>query len=275
MSEKTFGFIGCGNMGGALATAACKSGVGRVLLANRTQAKAEALAARLEGMGAAVAVAENAGVAEEADYIFLGVKPQMMADMLGSIAPVLAARARAGRRFVLVTMAAGLTVARIREMAGADYPVIRIMPNTPCAIGKGMILCAAHGVTEAEKTAFCEGMAAAGRLDWLEEHLIDAGSAVSGCGPAFAYLFMEALADGAVECGLPRAKALEYAAQTLAGAAGLVLESGQHPGALKDAVCSPGGSTIVGVQTLENHGFRGAAMDCVIDTYKKNKELGK
>lgn len=131
MSEKTFGFIGCGNMGGALATAACKSGVGRVLLANRTQAKAEALAARLEGMGAAVAVAENAGVAEEADYIFLGVKPQMMADMLESIAPVLAARARAGRRFVLVTMAAGLTVARIREMAGADYPVIRIMPNTP------------------------------------------------------------------------------------------------------------------------------------------------
>ena len=275
MSEKTFGFIGCGNMGGALATAACKSGVGRVLLANRTQAKAEALAARLEGMGAAVAVAENAGVAEEADYIFLGVKPQMMADMLGSIAPVLAARARAGRRFVLVTMAAGLTVARIREMAGADYPVIRIMPNTPCAIGKGMILCAAHGVTEAEKTAFCEGMAAAGRLDWLEEHLIDAGSAVSGCGPAFAYLFMEALADGAVECGLPRAKALEYAAQTLAGAAGLVLESGQHPGALKDAVCSPGGSTIVGVQTLEKHGFRGAAMDCVIDTYRQNLEMGK
>ena len=89
----------------------------RQLLANRTQAKAEALAARLEGMGAAVAVAENAGVAEEADYIFLGVKPQMMADMLGSIAPVLAARARAGRRFVLVTLAAGLTVARIREMA--------------------------------------------------------------------------------------------------------------------------------------------------------------
>ena len=273
MSEKTFGFIGCGNMGGALATAACKSGVGRVLLANRTQAKAEALAARLEGMGAAVAVAENPGVAEEADYIFLGVKPQMMADMLESIAPVLAARARDGRRFVLVTMAAGLTIARIREMAGADYPVIRIMPNTPCAIGKGMILCAAHGVTEAEKTAFCEGMAAAGRLDWLEEHLIDAGSAVSG--PAFAYLFMEALADGAVECGLPRAKALEYAAQTLAGAAGLVLESGQHPGALKDAVCSPGGSTIAGVHALEDGAFRATAIHAVVAAYEKTRALGK
>ena len=250
MSEKTFGFIGCGNMGGALATAACKSGVGRVLLANRTQAKAEALVARLEGMGAAVAVAENAGVAEEADYIFLGVKPQMMADMLESIAPVLAARARAGRRFVLVTMA-------------------------PCAIGKGMILGAAHGVTEAEKTAFCEGMAAAGRLDWLEEHLIDAGSAVSGCGPAFAYLFMEALADGAVECGLPRAKALEYAAQTLAGAAGLVLESGQHPGALKDAVCSPGGSTIAGVHALEDGAFRATAIHAVVAAYEKTRALGK
>ena len=275
MSEKTFGFIGCGNMGGALATAACKSGVGRVLLANRTQAKAEALAARLEGMGAAVAVAENAGVAEEADYIFLGVKPQMMADMLGSIAPVLAARARAGRRFVLVTMAAGLTVARIREMAGADYPVIRIMPNTPCAIGKGMILCAAHGVTEAEKTAFCEGMAAAGRLDWLEEHLIDAGSAVSGCGPAFAYLFMEALADGAVECGLPRAKALEFAAQMVLGSAKLVLETGKHPGDLKDAVCSPGGTTIQGVRVLEEQGFRAAAMDAVIAAYEKTVAMKK
>ena len=191
------------------------------------------------------------------------------------IAPVLAARARAGRCFVLVTMAAGLTVARIREMAGADYPVIRIMPNTPCAIGKGMILCAAHGVTEAEKTAFCEGMAAAGRLDWLEEHLIDAGSAVSGCGPAFAYLFMEALADGAVECGLPRAKALEYAAQTLAGAAGLVLESGQHPGALKDAVCSPGGSTIAGVHALEDGAFRATAIHAVVAAYEKTRALGK
>ena len=275
MSKKTFGFIGCGNMGGALAAAACKSGVGRVLLANRTRAKAEALAAQLEEQGAAVAVAENPGVAEEADYIFLGVKPQMMADMLESIAPVLAARDRDGRRFVLVTMAAGLTIARIREMAGADYPVIRIMPNTPCAIGKGMILCASHGVSEEEKTDFCEGMAAAGRLDWLEEHLIDAGSAVSGCGPAFAYLFMEALADGAVECGLPRAKALEYAAQTLAGAAGLVLESGQHPGALKDAVCSPGGSTMAGVHALENGAFRATAINAVAAAYEKTRALGK
>ena len=104
---------------------------------------------------------------------------------------------------------------------------------------------------------------------------IDAASALSGSGPAFLYMFVEALADGAVACGLPRAKAMEYAAMTMAGSAEMLLATRQHPGALKDAVCSPGGSTIVGVQTLENHGFRGAAMDCVIDTYKKNKELGK
>ena len=112
-------------------------------------------------------------------------------------------------------------------------------------------------------------------LDALEERLIDAASALSGSGPAFMYMFVEALADGAVACGLPRAKAVEYAAMTMAGSAEMLLATRQHPGALKDAVCSPGGSTIVGVQTLENHGFRGAAMDCVIDTYKKNKELGK
>ena len=118
-------------------------------------------------------------------------------------------------------------------------------------------------------TIFC------GLLDALEERLIDAASALSGSGPAFMYMFVEALADGAVACGLPRAKAVEYAAMTMAGSAEMLLATRQHPGALKDAVCSPGGSTIVGVQTLENHGFRSAAMDCVIDTYRKNKELGK
>ena len=104
---------------------------------------------------------------------------------------------------------------------------------------------------------------------------MDAASAVSGCGPAFAYLFMEAMADGAVACGIPRAKALEYAAVTLIGAGEMVLQTGQHPGALKDAVCSPGGSTIAGVRALEEHGFRGAVMDCVIAAFEKNQKLGK
>ena len=104
---------------------------------------------------------------------------------------------------------------------------------------------------------------------------IDAASALSGSGPAYLYLLLEALADGAVACGLPRAKAMDYAAMTMAGSAEMFLTTKQHPGALKDAVCSPGGSTIAGIRVLEQHGFRSAAMDCVVAAYHKNKELGK
>lgn len=262
------GFIGCGNMGGAIARAVCAAAdPGRVFLANRTPAKAEALAAQLQ-----CNTASNEAVFAGCELIFLGVKPQMMADVLAAAAPVLAARED---RFVLATMAAGLTIDRIRRLAGGDYPVIRIMPNTPAAIGKGMIQYCAAGVTEAETREFCRLLQAAGRLDPLPEGLIDAASSVSGCGPAFAYQFIEALADGGVACGLPRAKAVEYAAQMLAGSAQMVLESGQHPGALKDAVCSPGGSTIQGVRTLEQRAFRGAVTDAVIAAYEKNRDLGK
>ena len=118
-------------------------------------------------------------------------------------------------------------------------------------------------------------MAGAGLLDRLEERLIDAGSAVAGCGPAFLSLFLEALADGGVSCGLPRQKALVYAAKMAEGTARLMLETGQHPGVMKDAVCSPAGSTIAGVRALEQHGFRAAAMDAVISAMERNRDLGK
>ena len=130
-------------------------------------------------------------------------------------------------------------------------------------------------VTEETINAFCKVLSFAGLLDRLPEKLIDAGSALSGCGPAYTYIFLEALADGAVACGIPRAKALEYAAATLEGAARMYLETRTHPGALKDAVCSPGGSTLAGLRALEQNGFRSAAIECVHATYNKNKELGK
>ena len=118
-------------------------------------------------------------------------------------------------------------------------------------------------------------MKEAGRFDELPENLIDAGSAVAGCGPAFAYMMIEALADGGVACGLPRTKAIEYAAQMLAGSAEMVLKTGEHPGALKDAVCSPAGSTIQGVRALEERGFRSSLFEAVAAAYEKTKELGK
>ncbi|MEI3347427.1 MAG: pyrroline-5-carboxylate reductase [Dysosmobacter sp.] len=264
-----YGFIGTGNMGGAMARAARRALSGQeVLLANRTPAKAEALARELD-----CRTGDNAAVAQEADYIFLGVKPQMMAEMLAGIAPVLAQRKN---RFILVSMAAGLTISRLQELAGGDYPILRIMPNTPSAIGAGMVFYTpGPGIPDEEVRAFLETMAGAGRFAPLPEHLMDAGSAVAGCGPAFADLFLEALADGGVACGLPRAAALTFAAQMMLGTAQLALESGAHPGALKDAVCSPGGSTIQGVRTLEKAGFRSAVIEAVIAACEKSADLGK
>ncbi len=257
------GLIGTGNMGSALARAAAKAvKPEEILLANRTKAKAEALA---EELGCRAGTNEEA--AKNCKYLFLGVKPGMMADMLAPLKPVLAAR---DDRFILVTMAAGLSIADIRQMAGGPYPTVRIMPNTAVAVGQGMTVgCASPEVSEEERREFSLLLSASGRFEYLAEDLIDAAGALSGCGPAYVYLFLEALCDGAVECGLPRAQATHLAAQTLIGAATLLLESGSHPGALKDAVCSPGGSTIAGVHALEAGGFRGTVMDAVTAGYEK------
>ena len=192
----TIGFLGCGNMGGAIARAVCKAADPQnVWLANRTAAKAEALAAEL-GCNTTI----NDEVAGRCDLIFLAVKPQMMEELLAPLRFTLAERPS---RFVLCSMAAGLSIARIQEMAGSDCPVIRIMPNTPASVGAGMIQYCTSNVTAEEEAEFLKLMAPAGRLDAVPESLIDAASCVSGCGPAWVYQFIEALADGGVACGLP------------------------------------------------------------------------
>ncbi len=261
------GFIGAGNMGGALATAVAKAVGGEyVYLADPCADKVAALA---EEIGANVC--DNATLTGECDVIFLGVKPQVMADVLATL-PL----GERNEKPLLVSMAAGLSTTAIREMAGVDAPIIRIMPNTPVAVGQGMILYTATADVTAEQTAaFLEMLREAGRLCAIDEARIDAASAVSGCGPAFVYLFIEALADGGVECGLPRAQALELAAQTALGAAEMVLKTGRHPGDLKDAVCSPGGTTIAGVHALEDGAFRATAMGAVSAAYQRTLELKK
>ncbi len=263
----TYGFIGTGNMGGALATAVAKRGES-IVLANRTPAKAEALAAKIGGK-----VMDNFAICKTCDFIFLGVKPQMMAETLKPLQQVFFQRSTP---FVLVSMAAGLTISAIQKMAGGEYPVIRIMPNTACAVGQSMTLyCCSQTVGAQRLQEFLDAMKESGELEEISEELIDAGSAVAGCGGAFACLFMEGLADGGVAVGLPREKALRFAAQTLLGTAVLARETGVHPGALKDAICSPGGTTIAGVHALENRGFRAAAMDAVIAAYDRTNELKK
>ena len=259
-----YGFIGCGNMGGAIAKALAKATTDFAI--TDRSGKAIALAAEIP-----CGYFSSEEIASRCERIFLGVKPHMMKGVLEPLREILAEK-----KPMLITMAAGLTMAQIEEFAGCEIPVIRIMPNTPVAIGKGVIqYCCNDQVTREMLGDFLYDMRFGGILDCLEERLIDAGSAISGSGPAYVYMFIEALADGAVACGIPRAKAMEYAAATVIGAGEMVLATGQHPGALKDAVCSPGGSTIAGVRALENHGFRAAAMEAVIATCNRNKELGK
>ena len=259
---KTIAFIGTGNMGSALARAAAKSGLAdALLLSNRSPEKALRLAAELGGE-----TADNRAAAGRADVLFLGVKPQMLEEMLAGIRDVLAGRKE---RFLVVSMVAGYDLETLSGLLGGA-PVIRIMPNIPVSVGGGVSLFAASdSVTAGEKEFFRALMAPSGIVEETDEHLMDAATGVTGCGPAFAAMFVEALADGAVTCGLPRAQAYRCAAQMLKGTAELLLETGEHPAALKDRVCSPAGSTIEGVRALEKSAFRSAVTEAVIASYEK------
>ncbi len=261
-----YGFIGTGNMGGALATACAKAVEPEsILLSNRSPEKARVLA---EKLGASCA--DNETIARDCDVIFLGVKPQTMSRMLQPLQSILA-----GRRtpFVLVSMAAGVTIEALQAMAGGRYPVLRVMPNTACAVGAGMTTYACSPeVTDSQRQTVLDSLSASGLLEEIEENLMGAGSAVAGCGGAYACLFMEGLADGGVLCGLPRKKAQRMAAQMLLGIATQALST-DETGALKDAVCSPGGSTIAGVRKLESLSFRSAAMEAVIAAWERDKEM--
>ncbi len=259
-----YGFIGCGNMGSAIAKALSIK-TGDMILTDRS-GKAAALAASL-----GCAYGDNQTVAASCHRIFLGVKPQMMEEVLKPLQGIFAEK-----KPLLISMAAGLTTQRIAEMAGTSLPIIRIMPNTPVSVGAGMTLYCHNDFVDGETLAdFLSDVSACGQWDLLDENLIDAAGVVSGCGPAYMYMFMDALAEGAASCGVPKDKALSYAAATMIGAAKMVQQTGQSPENLKNAVCSPGGSTIAGVRALEKAEFSDAVIDCVNAAFKRNQELGK
>ena len=258
-----YGFIGCGNMGSSLARALAT--VTKDIAITDRSGKAKTLAAEL-----GFTYTDTATIASNCDRIFLGVKPQMMADCLAPIQSILIAK-----KPLLITMAAGLTTEKIAQMAGGSLPIIRIMPNTPTAVGKGMIpYCYNNLVEEPVLADWLSDMTPCGRLDALQEDQINAASALSGSGPAYFYLMLEALTDGAAACGLPREKALDYAALTMEGAARMLLDTSADPAALRKAVCSPGGSTLAGIGILLERDFPSAVKDCVLAAYKRNLELG-
>ena len=266
MTKYEAGFIGAGNMGGALALAVLKKVSGDMVAVSCSSR--ESSEAKAEKLGCRAAKAEE--ILSSSRYVFLGIKPQTVRSVVrGLEASVHDSGA------VFVSMIAGVSLESLAEMLGADKKIIRIMPNTACAVGQGVVLiCANANVSDEDLSDFEAMMEHSGMTDRIDEKLIDAASAVSGCGPAYAYMFIEALADGAVKCGLPREKAIRYAAQMLLGSAELTLKSGKHPELLKDEVCSPGGSTIAGVAELEEYAFRSACIAAVNAAYEKTKKLG-
>ena len=285
----TISCIGCGNMGTALmkgalsaasASAAGNFAVEKIGFADEDRQKAEAAAALLGG----TVFASNPEAVREGDYVFLAVKPQILSAVLEEIAPAVNERLSAavnaggknsGKPPILVSMAPGWTIDKIQAVLGIKAPVVRTMPNTPSLISRGVIAMAASPEVPAERAVELEKiLGGAGLVDSLDEKYMDAVTGLSGSGPAFVYLFIEALADGGVRAGLPRDKALRYAAQTVLGAAAMVMETGKHPGELKDMVTSPGGTTIAGVTALENGAFRASAINAVEAAWKRSIELG-
>ncbi len=258
----TIGFIGCGNMGSALAMAVYRSNQAeKIYLSNRTQEKAITLAEKTEGV-----VTDNLGVCEKADIIFLGIKPQMLSDVVKEIKEPLQKRKH---RYVLVSLLAGKDIRTLEDNFGR-VPIIRCAPNIPAQIGSGITLFSANQyISEAEKEYFKKLMLPSGYVEEVDEHTMECANGIMGCGPAFAAMFVEALSDGGVACGLRRDKALLYAAEMMKGTAEMLLETNMHPAQLKDSVCSPGGSTIQGVRKLEENNFRAALIDAVIATFEK------
>jgi len=266
--------IGSGNMGTALMKgASVVVGAENISYCDVDEPKAKAAAASLGG----AVCASNIQAVKEGDFVFLAVKPQIYKAVLEEIAPAVKERlsAHTEKTLTLISMAPGWTIEKIQTVLGVKAPVVRTMPNTPALVSRGVIIMAPSAEVSPENAAALEKiLSGAGLVDRLEEKYLNAVTGLSGSGPAFVYLFIEALADGGVRAGLPRDKALRYAAQTVLGSAAMVLETGKHPGELKDMVTSPAGTTIAGVAALENSGFRAAAINAVEAAWRRAVELG-
>lgn len=263
----TIGFIGVGNMGTIVARVVAHNETQPLLLANRTISKAEQLATELHGK-----VCSAQEIFEQAEVVFLGVKPDQVIDVLETYQLTLQQRSS----MLVISMAAGLTLEQIATVLPKQHRIIRMMPNTPLAVGDGVVSYASSENSLPDDRELFEGLLRSHALVIaVEETKIDAATAVAGCGPAFVYVFIEAMADAGVQQGLSRELALQLAAKTVQGSGAMVAESTKHPAILKDEVCSPGGSTIAGVARLEQTGLRASVIEAVAASYKRTQELGK
>lgn len=263
----TIGFIGLGNMAEAM--------IGGMLAKKVTMpeqvlgyARTEATRARRKEQFGISICENNSKVAEKSDLLFLAVKPQFLGEVLEEI------RDSVKKDTLVISIAAGKTLEFLECGLGADHKICRCMPNTPALVGEGCTaVCTNEKVTKEELEQVVKLLASFGRASVVTEKQMDAVVAVSGSSPAYVFLFIEAMADGAVQAGMPRTQAYEFAAQAVLGSAKMVLETGKHPGELKDMVCSPAGTTIEAVKVLEEGGFRGLVMDAMEACVERNRKL--
>lgn len=261
------GFIGAGNMGSAMMGGIISSGTVEaqdIIASDIFQATLDDLSGEL-GVNTSIS---NRDVVDFSDIIILAVKPQYLPDAISGISDM------DFTDKVVVSIAAGQSLARLKELFGKDLKLIRVMPNTPALVGEAMSALSPNElVTEEDTEIVVELFEAFGKAEIVPEKLQDAVVGISGSSPAYVYMFIEALADGAVAEGMPRAQAYKFAAQAVLGSAKMVLETGEHPGVLKDNVCSPGGTTIEAVAALEALGFRNAVIEAERVCIDKSREL--
>jgi pyrroline-5-carboxylate reductase len=269
MPQLRLGFIGAGRMATALARGFIEAGLAApegLVASDPLPAAADAFARACGGR----THRENRRVAAEADVLFLAVKPQQADEALADL------RGEVGARHLVVSIAAGVPLSVLAQLLGPGPRLVRVMPNTPCLVGQGASgYCLGPGATPDDARLVGQLLGAVGKAFEVPEKLLDAVTGLSGSGPAFVYLVIEALSDGGVRMGLPRDVATALAAQTVRGAAEMVLSTGLHPGVLKDQVTSPGGTTIAGLQALEEHAVRGGLMAAVQAATLRSVELGK
>ena len=266
---KKVGFLGAGNMGEAMIKGLLQAGLVPAASIAATDARPERLAQITKHYGIRAATSNSALVAES-DVVILAVKPQIMAAVLKEIAPSV----DGGR--LLISIAAGLATRTLRAQLGKMARLIRVMPNTPALVLEGVTAIArAEGLEAGDMETAQELFGAVGRVVVLDEDALDAVTGLSGSGPAYVAIVIESLADGGVKMGLDRATAMTLAAQTVLGSAKLILDTGTHPGQLKDMVSSPGGTTIAGIAALEEGGVRRTFISAVERATLRSRELGK
>lgn len=264
---KIIGFIGAGNMGSAIIGGISAAGLypdGAVLIYDKNE---QACAVCCEKYGACRAKSVSE-LAEKADILFLAVKPNVLYAVIDEIKASLKPSA------VVVSIAAGQSTEKIQAAFGGEIKLVRVMPNTPALVGEGMSALSPTALVDKEAAEeILHIFESFGRAELVPEYLMDAVTGVSGSSPAYVFMFIEALADAAVASGMPRAQSYTFAAQSVLGAAKMVLDTGMHPAALKDMVCSPAGTTIEAVRVLEERGFRSAVIEAVAACVEKSKEM--